>query len=325
MNRAPCRSASRRPPGGRACVGHSSPGSPVRAAATRYWAHCMLRRRRHGRTSTRPQPSSRTGSAACESVARRRTRDRGSAAPPTRASAESPRPPKPEPHARGQRNRRRESRRSLQSETGPPRRADPTPRLYENYAAAVRKPCRPPDERAIAAASRAANTRETELPPASSSAVSSDVFRLRLTDATVTIRQAFSSRSTSSAYPSGVVPCQPLTTIYTSPPRPSSQRPRCVPRSAAASGPRTQVSTPSRTGSSAAQAAPLGIFTNSMSWGGPAHYPTATLTLTRISVYASRDDARARGRSRRRRSALSVTSSAALANNNAGSLDLGCW
>jgi hypothetical protein len=77
----------------------------------------------------------------------------------------------------------------------------------------------------IAAASRAAQDRDTELPPASSSAVSSDVFRLRLTDATVTIQQAFSSRSTSSAYPSAVVPCQTLITIYTSPPRPSSQCP----------------------------------------------------------------------------------------------------
>jgi hypothetical protein len=88
---------------------------------------------------------------------------------------------------------------------------------------------------AIAAASRAAHERETELPPASSSAVSSDVFRLRLTDATVTIQQAFSSRSTNSAYPSGVVPCQTLIAIYTSPTRASSQRPHCVRRSAAAS------------------------------------------------------------------------------------------
>lgn len=66
----------------------------------------------------------------------------------------------------------------------------------------------------IAAARRAADDRETELPAASRSAVSSDALRLRLTDATVTIQQPFSSRSTSSAYPSGVVPCQTLITIY---------------------------------------------------------------------------------------------------------------
>ncbi len=70
---------------------------------------------------------------------------------------------------------------------------------------------------------------------ASSSAVSSDLFRLRLTDATVTIQQSLSSRSTSTPYPSGVVPCQTLITVYTSPPRTSSQHPHRVCRSAPAS------------------------------------------------------------------------------------------
>jgi hypothetical protein len=110
------------------------------------------------------------------------------------------------------------------------------------YAVPVRELCGGRSEtmsatrRAATAASCAAHAWGTESPPASSSAVSSDAFRLRLTDATVTIQQALlSSRSTSSPYPSGVVPCQTLITTYTSPPRASSQRPHCVRRSAAAS------------------------------------------------------------------------------------------